>query len=99
MKRIDGFEITAIDGSNNLIMRDIRNFSVSNARELSEVGLFSSNSSYKALSEYTFNFYSIDYLLPLQYIRIIVPDCFKINLKDMFVNKGFTNGTYSPDSV
>lgn len=43
------------------------------------VNLYSSNSSYNALSKYSFTFNNEPNLPPILYVRVVLPDCFSVN--------------------
>lgn len=43
------------------------------------MNLYSSNSSYSALSKYTFTFNSEPSMPPILYLRVVLPDCFSVN--------------------
>jgi hypothetical protein len=44
------------------------------------INLFSSNSSYNAVSKYTFTFQSEPNLPPIFFMRVVLPDCFIANI-------------------
>ena len=80
-KTIKGFEAIMMDDANYVIHQDVSgNISIGSFQVLDfqDVGLYSSNSSYKALSNYSFVFMNLKDI-PISYVRVQLPDCFSLN--------------------
>jgi hypothetical protein len=80
-KTIKGFEAIMMDDANYVIHQDLGgNISIGGFQVLDfqDIGLFSSNSSYKALSNYSFVFMNLKDI-PISYVRVQLPDCFSLN--------------------
>ena len=64
----------------------------SQIREVTDILLSSTNSSFLAMANYAFAFLSLIGIPPIRYVRVTIPDCFTLDFSSMLIRFGRTNG-------